>query len=321
MAVGLIVVLLALVAAIAFVIQSQLGNNGNAAPATETALALANAAPATTAPATTAPTIAITATTAATDTPVPATATVAPSATPSPSPTVGATATQPDANSAVATQTAMAANIDQQAASGAVNISNILDETPITGTPTMTITPNGTSTRPPTSTPVQDTPAPTATLTPTMTPTNPVRIPTRAATPKAITPASESVAANLPTTIVLLSPNDGDTIENKLSFSWQISTPLPAGYQFEPIFWREGQDPMQDGKGYGGVTTEMNLSVSADVFRETGEGKYYWGVRLTEIPYKPLQYLGGGRVIHVKLSSPSNDNDSKPHCDPNKQTC
>ena len=316
MAIGLIVVLVALVAAVGFVIQTQLRNNGNTAAAT--AIALANGVTATSAP-----TIAITATTAATDTPVPATATVTLSATPSPSPTASETVTPSDANSIASTQTAVAAVVNQEAESGAANIGDILDGTPVATTPTMTITPNGASTRPPTSTPVSDPPTPTATLTPTVTPTtNQVRTPTRTATVKAITPISESsIAGNLPITIILLSPNDGDTIENKLSFSWEANAPLPVGYQFEPIFWREGQDPMRDGKGYGGSTTDMNLSISVDVFRETGEGKYYWGVRLAEIPYKPLQYLGGGRVIHVRLSSPSNNNDTKPSCDPNKQTC
>lgn len=283
-----------------------LGNqstDNNSATATATAIAFANAATVTTPQ--TAP---ATATSEPTATAMPATATAAATFTPSPSPTASATVTQLPTDSIAGTQTAVAAITDQKAMSGTTNMVSILDGTPVTGTITVTATPNGVRTRPPTSTPVQDPPTPTATMTPTVTPTvNQVRTPTKTtanpAAPSLATPTNTNSTSNTPAvTVSLLKPNDGDTFDNKVTLEWAISSPLPEGYLFEPVFWREGEDPMRDGRGYGGTTKGTNISVSAETFRKSGEGRYFWGVLLIQEPYTKIAFLNEQRLINVKLS-------------------
>jgi protein phosphatase len=299
-----------------------LGNqstDNNSAAATATAIALANAATAI-AP----PTAPATATSEPTATAVPATATTAPTFTPSPSPTASATVAQLSDASVAGTQTAVAAITDQKAMSGTTNMVSILDGTPVTGTATVIATPTGVRTRPPTSTPVQDPPTPTATMTPMVTPTvNQVRTPTRAATPGQAAPTptsavSPSNTGNVPQlTISLLAPGDGDTLSDRTTLSWAISSILPTGYLFEPVFWQGNKDPMLDGRGYGGATKETTLGITVETFRASGasEGEYYWGVLLVkENPYQRVTYLGGKWLLHVKLSAPgsSSSSDSSP---------
>jgi hypothetical protein len=149
-------------------------------------------------------------------------------------------------------------------------------------------------------------------MTPTVTPTvNQVRTPTRIATPGQATPSptsavSPSNTGNVPQiTVSLLAPGDGNTLNDRVTLNWAISSPLPTGYAFEPIFWQGNEDPMKDGRGYGGTTKETNLGVTAEIFRALGasEGEYYWGILLVNEPYKRVAYLGGKHVLHVKLST------------------
>ncbi|MFZ4661743.1 MAG: serine/threonine protein kinase [Caldilineaceae bacterium] len=240
-------------------------------------------------------------------------ATTSPS-TPTPYPTASEI-TQTSTTTTVATkadtQADLAAVVNQVGNDMATSISNTLDRTPITTMPTMTTTPNNIRTRPPTSTPVQDTPTLMATMTPTV---NQVRTPIRVATPGQATPSPTSAVGpsntgNVPEiTVSLLSPSDGDTLSDRITLSWAISFALPTGYLFEPVFWQGNRDPMLDGRGYGGATKETTLGITAETFRASGasEGEYYWGVLLVkENPYQRVTYLGGKWLLHVKLSTPS----------------
>jgi len=97
----------------------------------------------------------------------------------------------------------------------------------------------------------------------------------------------------------LLDPQDGHTITGRITFRWTANFTLRPGQAFEPIFWREGEDPMSAGKGYRGTTQDSSIEIS---FASTaaGPGYYFWGVLLVqENPYKRLNFLGGGWRISV----------------------
>lgn len=303
MAVGIIVVLVALVATIGLVLQNRWSNNNNTIVATKTALAVANAAAAIITPIT-----APTATTTPTDTGAPPTDTATPSDTPSPSPTIGATTTPTSTTITANAQSDLAAVVNQGGEGVATNISNILDGTPVTTTPAMTITPTSTRPRPPTSTPVIDTPTPSATPTPTITPTSnrvlatptASRIPATGTSQAPVAPAS-SIPANAQ--VVLQQPGIGDTLNSKVQFSWLSNFTLPQGYAFEPVFWTKGQSAMQ-GLGYGGATDKSEMSLGPDNF--TTPGEHFWTVLLIRsAPYERVKTLSEERLIIIEFPSSS----------------
>jgi len=247
-----------------------------------------------------------------TATPIPATATDTPTAMPSATERVASTSTPGAANNL--SSTTLLNNIAQKL----TKVSNGIATTLKNSMPSSPV-------RAPTSTPVSDLPTatPTVTHTPTSTRTSistpnytPTNLPTHTPIPIAIatanSPNSNPPSDSVPeVSISLLAPNNGDTLDSKLTFTWSSSGPLPPGYAFEPIFWRAGEDPMQDGRGYGGTTTGTSVSVTTEVFRSSGEGEYYWGIRLVKKdPYEPVKYLGGQYLISVKYSSPNSGSDS-----------
>lgn len=298
-----------------------LGNQGETTAgvtATATPLKVAEAASATPPP-----TKEPTATTAPTVTPVPAIATKAPTITSIPT---LAAVTAPTLTTAltVTTETTTTSDVDallSQVTTDTINAGQAIDAQ-LNGSPTQTqttVTPTvtGTKQKRPTSTPISEPPTATPTMTPSVTPTpsaTRTSTPASAITTVANTPvvgSNNALATDLPTTVTLLAPNEGDTLDTKLTFSWSSNMPLPVGYQFEPIFWQVGEDPMQDGKGYGGSSSNTGLSIGVEVFRSPGEGEYYWGILLVKIaPYTRVAYLGGQRLIHVKLSTPGSDSSS-----------
>ena len=103
--------------------------------------------------------------------------------------------------------------------------------------------------------------------------------------------------------VVLLEPAVNDTLADKRPFRWQANFALPPGYAFEVVFWKHGQDPLRQGKGYAGLSTVPQVNASADSFhqRSAPEGEYQWGVLLVvKEPYQRVKYLGGDQVIYVK---------------------
>ena len=181
---------------------------------------------------------------------------------------------------------------------------------PATATPSATAT--ATPTALPTATP-SATPSATMTATPVPpTPIPPTRAPTRTppARQRTATPVAPAAAkpvagrANFTkATVVLLEPVVKDTLADKRPFRWQANFALPPGYAFEVVFWKHGQDPLRQGKGYAGLSTEAQVNASADSFhqRSAPEGEYQWGVLLVvKEPYQRVKYLGGDRVIYVK---------------------
>jgi hypothetical protein len=165
----------------------------------------------------------------------------------------------------------------------------------------------------PTSTPIPDPPTVTPTIVPTATPTQIIA-------PTATIVQTRNSNTNIAPEVIisLLTPSDGDTFDARLTFSWAANSLLPEGYGFEPVFWRTGEDPLRDGRGYGGTTTTTSLGISADVFTTVGEGEFYWGLLLVKTSaYERIQFLGERRTIHVKFSSGSNtsSSDSPPPSD------
>lgn len=156
--------------------------------------------------------------------------------------------------------------------------------TPLPPTPTATPRPRPATPR--------VTPTITPTITPTVTPTAP------AVERSALGQDGLSKAA-----VTLVEPNDQDTLSSKRPFRWQPTFTLPAGYAFEVVFWEQGQDPLRQGKGYGGLAVDTQINISPGNFRQRNapEGEYHWGVLLvTQEPYQRVKYLGGDYVIYVK---------------------
>lgn len=133
------------------------------------------------------------------------------------------------------------------------------------------------------------TPVPDHTLVPTATPT-PVN--TKPATPLPPTPPPPTATPKITRSVQLLTPGEGASGQGKVEFQWQANFDLAPGQAFEPIFWREGQDPLVSGLGWGGTSQATTHIVD---FKVAAPDAYLWGVLLVETnPYKRLQFLGGG---------------------------
>lgn len=219
-------------------------------------------------------------------------------------------------------QAAAFATVDRVIENAATVLLDHLKSITPEGQATLVATPTKVKAKRPTSTPVADPPTATPTLTPSKTP------PQQPATATPSTVASDDStnkpASALPTTVTLLVPNEGDTLDGKLTFSWTANALLPESYQFEPVFWRVGEDPLRDGRGYGGATAGASLSITAEAFRASGNGEYYWGILLVKTaPYQRVTYLGGNRLMRVMLSTSgsSSSDSSKPPCNPDREPC
>lgn len=134
------------------------------------------------------------------------------------------------------------------------------------------------------------TPVPDHTLVPTATYTPPPANTKPSAQPTALPIATPT--PKIPRTVQLLSPGDGASGQGKVEFQWQANFELAPGQAFEPIFWREGQDPLVSGLGWGGTSQSTSHIVD---FKVAAPDAYLWGVLLVETnPYKRAQFLGGG---------------------------
>lgn len=180
-----------------------------------------------------------------------------------------------------------------------------------TASPTPTWTPTVTPTpKPPTSTPVPDAPAQVSTATqsaatpvvvaPTATALSTQRPTSTPAPENTVAPTSTPV--DTPTakptqppqrTVTLLTPPDGTQGNQTETFSWQSNFTLPKGHEYEVVFWRVNEQPLQDGRGWAGTTS--NTTITTNLTKQGApQETYYWGVLLVQTaPYKRVQYLGG----------------------------
>jgi hypothetical protein len=85
-----------------------------------------------------------------------------------------------------------------------------------------------------------------------------------------------------------------------VEFRWAANFTPEAGQAFEAVFWRQGEDPMRDGKGWGGTSQGTSITINWDKV-DLAPDTYFWGVLLVETdPYRRLQYLGGGNGFSLE---------------------
>lgn len=195
-----------------------------------------------------------------------------------------------------------------QSKSGIKVRATLADET-VTLVATATPTAANTPTRKPTSTPVQFTPTSTATDTPTVTATS-TPGPTKPYTPTPKTLSGETAALlTVGIGVKLLAPNDGDSISGKTEFRWQ-GDPPPAGFAYEVVFWKPGEDGMLNGQGWAGSTQGSSLSIDPiNLGKQNGE--YRWAVRLWDTSSnRPLKLVSEARRIIVQAPSSGGSGES-----------
>jgi len=251
------------------------------------------------------PTPPIPATVTATVTPTPSptiTVSPTPSATPTPQPTatmpptVTPTVTKPTPPSLTPTLVA------------------IYTRPPATATPTHTPTPIAAATGTATPTPAPVLIEETATLTPTPTgeqapPVVPTPTITALSTPENTATATElAPLAPLPGGFVIKlgAPEADFTAIGRTEFTWSASADLPDGYEFELIFWRRGENPILQGRGYGRRSRNSSAVVNFVKLGLRSEelGEYFWGVRLLRVGSdQPLGSYWGERRIVIHLPS------------------
>ncbi|MBX3010462.1 MAG: serine/threonine protein kinase [Caldilineaceae bacterium] len=243
--------------------------------------------------------------------------------------------TEPPTAPPSATPTNTVVAIAPSAISLAVNITPTLPSTttptPLPPPATATVLPSPTATltaRAPTSTPVKEatlvatatsvssiqtpprtgltmsTPVPDHTAipaaTPTPAPTNTQTPPPAASSP---TPRPPTPTPRIPRTVQLITPDDGASGQGKVEFRWQANFTLEAGQAFEPIFWRQGQEPLVSGLGWGGTSQATSHVIDFDA---ATPDVYLWGVLLVKTnPYERVEFLGGGWRYTVQGSSHS----------------
>jgi hypothetical protein len=133
------------------------------------------------------------------------------------------------------------------------------------------------------------TPAPTPTLT---------QPPINTRTP---TPFVLNTPTPTPGALALVDPLDGDSGTGQRIFVWQTNFTPPVGRAFELIFWREGQNPMQNGFGLAAPTTGTSVTVNLTKLDDAlgqllDPGEYFWGLLLVQVkPYQRIQFLGEAR--------------------------
>lgn len=98
-------------------------------------------------------------------------------------------------------------------------------------------------------------------------------------------------------------PDEEAGSEENQRYEWQPNFTLPEGFAFEPVFWRRGENAMDHGRGWGGVTRENSLLVKwSDL--DVAPDVYYWGILLVRPEsegqkYERIKQLGGERSFHL----------------------
>lgn len=234
-----------------------------------------------------------------------------PSSNPTATPTAAAVAALPP----TATETASATAPPTATATVAATATHAATATPVRPTATSQTSEDraaATATRKATSTPVPvytktATPKPTSTATRTPVPSPTPIAAVATAKPTATTTQNKP---NKPTatqspgearTAILTQPADGFSAEGKTNFSWSPSFILAENQAFEVNFWKPGQDPTKDGRGWGGTTRSTSQEIDIGGNAEVTPGSYQWGVFLVATnPYRKIQLLSNIRRIEVR---------------------
>ena len=140
-------------------------------------------------------------------------------------------------------------------------------------------------------------------------------MPTPSNTPTRINPTATNTAVavvNVPATrpssppntnqaASLVAPENYASGRGRVLFQWTANFTLGPNQAFEPIFWREGQDPFVSGLGWGGTTTDNSKEVN---FENVAPDTYLWGVLLVETaPYNRVKLLSESRHYAVQGSA------------------
>ena len=81
--------------------------------------------------------------------------------------------------------------------------------------------------------------------------------------------------------VTLLSPQDGETLQGRVTFSWRADFTLAPNEAFELAFWHPSQDPMRDARSpvEAGKAPHQTVNMPGVYFiRESAD--WYWGVFL-----------------------------------------
>ncbi len=159
------------------------------------------------------------------------------------------------------------------------------------------------------------TPAPTSTPVPTATET-PTPLPTATALPPPTTASEPVIAQNkaIGGSVKLITPADGDGLGEEQEFRWQADFTPSSGQAFELIFWRDGQNPLQDGWGVAAPTLSTVVRVNLQRMDDNPAlpfepGEYRWGVRLVQVkPYRKLKFLGGNYRLRFQRTGNGGNN-------------
>ena len=202
---------------------------------------------------------------------------------------------------------------------------------PATAPPTVAkLTTQPTATLEPSSTPAgaeNGAEIPTSTPISTRTPTPAARTATAIPTPTlakktivatlAPTATSRAGATNTSLTVALTEPGAGAAGGGDRIFRWQAASLPPANQAFELVFWKPGQDAMNDGFGLAGTTqssqAQVNLDVLDDALPQLEPGDYLWGVLLVEpSPYRRLGLISNSLAFRYERSSPQGPEPGEP---------
>jgi hypothetical protein len=168
-------------------------------------------------------------------------------------------------------------------------------------TATPTDEPTATPTDEPTATPT-DEPTATPTDEPTATPTDePTATPTRRPT---ATPTPTETPTRVPVAVQLIVPNPGVSGADGVLFDWSATGTLAPNEAYELIFWKPGQDPLDQGFGLSEPTRSTQVRVDlTDLDDRLGAlldpGDYLWGIRVvtTEPDYSKVEFTGESRLF------------------------
>jgi hypothetical protein len=132
----------------------------------------------------------------------------------------------------------------------------------------------------------------------------------RQSPPPTPTPWPTPTPTPQPTRVMLpfqtLQPANGACLAQGAQFEWQDNIGLPAGYLYEIVVWRAGEDPMRASRGITKADTRTSRWIDLDYLDDQRDwfapSDYFWGVlAISAEPYQRHQLLGlGGQFRYVR---------------------
>lgn len=124
--------------------------------------------------------------------------------------------------------------------------------------------------------------------------------------------------------VTLVEPAPGSTLNGLAAFTWRANRTQADNEALELIFWRPGQNPLNDGLGIIGYKTQQAGTVWIDlpsIEKQLGDlfrpGDYLWGVRSIQIaPYQRLHMVSEPRTVRYGAGSADANGSSRPAVPP-----